>query len=122
MGMQRIHIEGVLDEDPEKVGRLIHFTKVVGRPQDLSGLLSMFTVHGVTINRIIVAVPFADLSQDAREILLRYEKSGSIELDMFEERLGFGSTVGALPCDFTTAENTNSTAIGSETSLFRSAL
>ena len=90
MAMGRIHIEGVLEEDPEKMGRFIHFTKVIGQPRDLTSLMGMFNVHGVKIDRIVVTVPFKDLSDESREVLLRYEKSGVIKLDLFEERLGFG--------------------------------
>ena len=97
MAGESISVEGILEDNQEMMGRLFSFTKVIGQPRELSSILAMFNVHGVTINRVVVTVPFMQLSEESREVLLRFERSGAIELDMFEERLGFKSYIPAEP-------------------------
>jgi lipopolysaccharide/colanic/teichoic acid biosynthesis glycosyltransferase len=94
LASDKISIVGILDETPELKGRLLHHHKVLGQPVELPQVLAKFNVHGVEIKHVVVTVRFDTLSEKSRETLLRWERSGHIELDMFEERLGFGEASG----------------------------
>ena len=81
-------IVGILDESDKLKGRLIHHHRVLGSPVDLPIILAQLNVHGVEVHRVVITMPFRDLSQDSQDMLLKYERSGPLILDMFEERLG----------------------------------
>ncbi len=84
-----ISIVGVLDESAELKGRRLHHHKVLGSPVDLPQILTQLNVHGVEVHRVVVTMPFKELSKVSQEMLLRFERSGPLTLDLFEERLGF---------------------------------
>ena len=90
LGGNNIVVEGILDESPAVKGRLLRQHKVLGHPTQLQRILDKFQIHGVDITRIVVAVPFEQLSPQSRSILVDWEATGNVTLDLFEERLGFG--------------------------------
>jgi lipopolysaccharide/colanic/teichoic acid biosynthesis glycosyltransferase len=86
----RVVVEGLLDENTMLKGRRLQHHKVIGQPVDLPQILSTLTVHGVEITRIVITMPFEDLSEKSREALLHWESGGTVTLELFEEKLGFG--------------------------------
>ncbi len=86
----RISVIGILDENPDLKGRFLFQSKVLGEPAELPQILAKFNVHGVEIRHVVITERFDKLSQETRETLLTWERSGRVELDRFEERLGFG--------------------------------
>lgn len=83
-------VAGLLDESPVMKGRRLHHHKVLGQPKELSQILALLNIHGINVKRVVIAMPFEELSQQSRDELLKLERSNVIKLDLFEERLGFG--------------------------------
>ena len=86
---QDMSVVGILDEDPGLRGRSLGNCRTIGVPADLPKILAEYNIHGIEISKVVLAMPFDDLSDLSREVLLRYERSGVVELDFFHERLGF---------------------------------
>src|SRR5262249_16755865 len=53
---------------------------VLGMPEDIGNILDRLEVHGVVVDRIVVAVPFWSLSPAARQALLLAESARNIQL------------------------------------------
>ncbi len=89
-----IHVAGILSPNERHVGRLVLSTKVLGVPEDVRDVLANLDTHGVSVGRIVVAVPFDHLSEAARQVLLEIESATDIRLDFFVERLSYERTSG----------------------------
>lgn len=85
---QRIRVAGVLAEEPEMLGRAIQQTPVLGIVEDLRQVLQSLEVHGVLIDRIIVATPAHRLRSSALKSLFEVEKSSDIVIQFLPEQLG----------------------------------
>jgi lipopolysaccharide/colanic/teichoic acid biosynthesis glycosyltransferase len=94
LASNKLIIAGLLDETARMKGRLLHHHKVLGQPEELSQILALLNIHGINIKRVVITMPFQELSQPSRDELLKLERSNVIKLDMFEERLGFTDTFG----------------------------
>ncbi len=92
LASNRIAVAGLLDEQAVMKGRLLHQNEVLGQPQDLSQILAVLNIHGIMVRRVVITTPFKDLSKASRDELLKLERSNIIELDLFEERLGFADS------------------------------
>ncbi len=88
---QDMSVVGILDEDPALRGRTLDDCRTIGVPADLPRILAEYNIHGIEISKVVLAMPFEDLSDLSRQVLLRYERSGVVELDFFHERLGFNT-------------------------------
>ncbi|HVH80900.1 MAG TPA: sugar transferase, partial [Stellaceae bacterium] len=55
VGGQSTAVVGVLDENPRWVGRSLSGIRVYGPPEHLDSLIEEFAVHGIGIDRIVVA-------------------------------------------------------------------
>ena len=88
----RIKIAGLVGQADRHVGRLVATHPVLGVPENMDAILDSLEVHGVTINRIVVASPFRSLTSAEREVLLRVECSRNIALQFLIEDLGFDDT------------------------------
>jgi lipopolysaccharide/colanic/teichoic acid biosynthesis glycosyltransferase len=84
----RIQIGGLVGHSGRHVGRLVATHPILGVPGDIENILDRLEVHGVNIDRIVVASPFSALSATEREALLRVERSRSISLQFLAEDLG----------------------------------
>lgn len=89
LATERMVIAGLLDEAPRVKGRRLHNYKVLGSPHELSQILSLLNIHGISVSRVVITTPFEELSQASRDELLKLERAGVITLDFFSERLGF---------------------------------
>ncbi|MEQ1577726.1 MAG: sugar transferase [Hyphomicrobium sp.] len=83
----RIRVAGLLGRHERQIGRFVHQHKILGTPEDLENTLRALEVHGIFVNRIVVAADFSKLSLEARQALLNVEKSTDIKLDLLSESL-----------------------------------
>lgn len=91
LSLENIAIEGILDEDPSSMSRLLRSIQVLGSPANIHETVNSLAIHGININRIVVAVPFNSLSEKSREALRAFEKVSGLSLDLFEDRLGIST-------------------------------
>jgi lipopolysaccharide/colanic/teichoic acid biosynthesis glycosyltransferase len=89
LARKRISVAGILVENPAVHGRLIKSTEVLGSPVDLMEILGRCNVHGISVKKVVITTQLSQLSSEARDLLLKLERSGIVELDFFEKRLGF---------------------------------
>lgn len=89
LGAGRVHVAGILDENTTMQGRVLSGVSVLGQPVGISDIVNAQAVHGVEIDRIIVATRFTELTEASREALRAFEKRSGQSLEFFEERLGF---------------------------------
>jgi lipopolysaccharide/colanic/teichoic acid biosynthesis glycosyltransferase len=86
---QLVQVAGVLAEEPGMRGRTIHQKPILGAVDELPDILQSLEVHGVTVDRLIVATPTGRLSPRALKTLLDVENSSDIVVQFLSERLGF---------------------------------
>ena len=70
-------------------GRLIRQNAVLGTVDELPNVLQSLEIHGVTVDRIVVATAVDRLLPRALEALLEIEKSSNIVVHFLSDRLGF---------------------------------
>ena len=87
----RFSVAGILASGVQLQGRLLGSFKVLGLPEDATRVVRELAVHGVSLDRIVVAEPLGRLSQRAREALFALERSSNVEVDWLAELLGFDS-------------------------------
>ncbi len=85
----KIRIAGVLSEDSMQGRRCVQQNEILGGAEELPAILARLEVHGVIVDRIIIAARVEKLSQRAKELLLELEESSSIVVHFLAERLGF---------------------------------
>jgi len=86
---EQVRVAGIVAEDPRLRGRTLHQKPILGTTDELLTVLASLEVHGVAINRIVVATATDRLSSRTLEILLEIEKSSDIAVQFLSERLGF---------------------------------
>jgi len=69
------------------VGRIVASHPVLGRAEDIESVINRLEVHGVAIDRIVVAMPFELLPCEIVERLLLVEQSRGIPLQFLTEVL-----------------------------------
>jgi lipopolysaccharide/colanic/teichoic acid biosynthesis glycosyltransferase len=89
-GSNTIEVVGLLSERRELRGRMMWRYEVMGAPEELARVIAQLEVHGVSVERIAVMLPFKRLSRSAAEALLRVEQGSSVKVDWIVERLGLG--------------------------------
>lgn len=88
MAPTRVKVVGLLGRNDQHVGRSIGAYPVIGRPQDIDTVLRDLEVHGVAIDKIVVATLAEDLSADALAALRRLEMSSDINVQYLADGLG----------------------------------
>ncbi|MBY6240006.1 sugar transferase [Methylosinus sp. Sm6] len=91
----RLRIAGFLDDD-RHVGRSVHGHPVLGAPERVGELLRDLELHGVFVDKIVVAAEFEALSAAAQRALLDIEASSDVMLEFLLERLGLGDKGGGV--------------------------
>ena len=85
----RIHVVGVLGTSDRHRGGLLQGVPILGLPEDVEAILRQLDVHGVNVDRIVVALTQRELSPAIREALEAVENGSEVRVDYFSERLGF---------------------------------
>jgi lipopolysaccharide/colanic/teichoic acid biosynthesis glycosyltransferase len=88
-GSQRVQVAGILAEDPSMRGRAIQQKPILGTVEELRDILQSLEVHGVAVDRIVVATAADKLRPRSLETLLEVENSSDIFVQFLSERLGF---------------------------------
>lgn len=84
----RIVVAGLIGGNERHTGRVVQRHAVLGTPEQIGDVLRDLEVHGISVDRIVVTTATGRLSQAARDALCRLERSSSIEVDFFAERIG----------------------------------
>jgi lipopolysaccharide/colanic/teichoic acid biosynthesis glycosyltransferase len=88
LARDRVKVAGIVTKSSRHRGRRIRQHPVLGAPEETEAILKTLEVHGIAVDRIVVTLPFADLSAAARAALLDIERKTDIRLDLFAERIG----------------------------------
>jgi lipopolysaccharide/colanic/teichoic acid biosynthesis glycosyltransferase len=91
---EQVRVAGILAEEPELRGRTVQQKPILGAIEELVTVLTSLEVHGVTIDRIVVATTAGRLSARALEALSEIENGSEIIVQFLSERLGFEDAVG----------------------------
>jgi lipopolysaccharide/colanic/teichoic acid biosynthesis glycosyltransferase len=84
----RQSVVAVLDEKSAMVGRALGGVQVLGTPQELDTIVGEFAVHGVKVNRVIIAGESDLISSAALHDLERVCKKRHISLSFLPRMLG----------------------------------
>ena len=81
-------IIGVLDDSPETVGRAIGGVKILGTPQQLERVVREFAIHGVIVERVVVAGEEDFLDPTIMREVRRSCQANQIELSFLPRMIG----------------------------------
>ncbi|MEM8971254.1 MAG: sugar transferase [Pseudomonadota bacterium] len=84
---QSVRVEGVLPLDGRGQGRAFMGYDVLGAPENIDQILANLEVHGISIDRILLACRLSSLSEDARGSLLALATKG-VRLEVIPDALG----------------------------------
>jgi lipopolysaccharide/colanic/teichoic acid biosynthesis glycosyltransferase len=105
----RVRIAGLLGEGG-RVGLSVHSHPVLGTPEQVASTLRRLELHGVFVDRILVAVPRDDLSLAVQEALSQIQETTTICLEYLVERMGIQSPpTGSAVAKPTAKETVSST-------------
>jgi lipopolysaccharide/colanic/teichoic acid biosynthesis glycosyltransferase len=94
---RRVQVAGLLVEEPKMRGRTIQQTPILGTVEELKDILRSLEVHGLAVDRIVVATAPDRLQPRALETLLEAERSSSIVVQFLSEQLGFEDSFERAP-------------------------
>ncbi|MBX6426611.1 MAG: sugar transferase [Variibacter sp.] len=77
-----------LDESQTLQGRFVHGYPVAGRIQDLGQVIDEYAIHGVTINRAILAIDPQKLGPELSQRVFATAAAKSVPVDILPDRLG----------------------------------
>ena len=97
LARDRVKVAGIVTKSGRHRGRSVRQHQVLGAPEEIEPILRTLEVHGISVDRIVVTMPFADLSAAARAALLDVERKTDIRLDLFAERIGLAEPSRPLP-------------------------
>jgi lipopolysaccharide/colanic/teichoic acid biosynthesis glycosyltransferase len=86
---QQVRVAGVVAEEPKMRRRTIRQNPILGIVEELQEILQTLEVHGVIVDRIVVATARDRLLPRALETLLEVEKASNIIVQFLSEQLGF---------------------------------
>jgi lipopolysaccharide/colanic/teichoic acid biosynthesis glycosyltransferase len=87
MAPGRVRIAGLAGGSDRHAGRLVASQPVLGAPEQLQAILDTLEVHGIIVDRIVVAIPFQALTLAARDALLLAESARGITLSFLAKDL-----------------------------------
>jgi lipopolysaccharide/colanic/teichoic acid biosynthesis glycosyltransferase len=85
-----VHVAGLLADDDRYIGRWVHGYPVLETPERIADALRNLEVHGVSVDRIVVAMAFQKLSREAQAALLAIKKATNIGVDFLTDQIGLG--------------------------------
>ena len=83
-------IVGLLGFAERHSGRRMHQYPILGPIGQIESLVRNLEVHGVFVDRIVLAFPFRNLPLSARQSILEIGKTSSIKIDFFAEQFESG--------------------------------
>jgi lipopolysaccharide/colanic/teichoic acid biosynthesis glycosyltransferase len=78
---ESVDVIGILASGERHRGRLLRACKVLGPPEAVGAVLHDLRVHGVAVDRIILTIPLAKLSPQARAAIAHIEQAGKIRVE-----------------------------------------
>ena len=84
----RVNVAGMVCLRDRQVGRLVSRYPILGVADDVESIIDKLEVHGVNVDRIVVAVPFRSLSFETKEALTRLERRRCVSLQHLCEIVG----------------------------------
>jgi lipopolysaccharide/colanic/teichoic acid biosynthesis glycosyltransferase len=87
----RIKVAGIVGKADRHVGRFVATHPVLGVPEEIEAILDGLDVHGVRVDRIVIASPTHALTACEREALLGVERARGIFLQFLAEDLRLDS-------------------------------
>jgi len=72
---------GILSKVDRHHGRFLRSYKVLGSPDDIKDVVHDLSVHGVYVDRIVVALPWSELTDKARNSIIELQQLGKIRID-----------------------------------------
>lgn len=85
---KRIRVAGLLGKKEHHIGGHVHNHAILGLPENAADVVRELAIHGVVVDRIVVATDFKSLSPIAQQALLGLESSTSVKLELLFEQLG----------------------------------
>jgi lipopolysaccharide/colanic/teichoic acid biosynthesis glycosyltransferase len=82
-----VRIAGLLGEGG-RAGLSVHSHAVLGTPEEVASTLRQLELHGVFVDRILVAAPRDDLSVPVRDALSQIQETTTIDVEYLVERMG----------------------------------
>ena len=92
----RTQIAGLLAPREGQTGRLVQRHRILGSPEQIANVLLDLEVHGVPVSRVVVTMPFADLTPEARTALQEAEEGSRIRVEYFADYICGGERSGPL--------------------------
>jgi lipopolysaccharide/colanic/teichoic acid biosynthesis glycosyltransferase len=105
---EAIRVAGLLTDAERHTGRLIREHRILGSPGDIVRILNDLAVHGLSVDRVIVTVPFDRLSDRARAALHSLESSCDVKVEFFAENIGVVGRERATSTPLPLAQNETS--------------
>ncbi len=90
---ERFQIAGILSNAERHRGRSLRSRKILGPPEAIEEILHDLSVHGVLIDRIVLAIPINELSKKAQASLVDIEKAKRVRVDYLSARYGLGELI-----------------------------
>src|SRR5262249_26369979 len=91
--IHHLAVVGVLAPAAELPGRQLRSYKVLGQPEELLKIARELEIHGAPLDRVVVAKPRKQLSNEALDELLTLERSSPVKVEWLHEALGFDVSV-----------------------------
>lgn len=88
---EKTEIVGILSPSNRHRGRRLRSRKILGTPDAIYEVLHDLAVHGVFVDRIVVAFPEAALSEKAQAALVQLQEGGMLRVDWLPPRHGLGA-------------------------------
>jgi lipopolysaccharide/colanic/teichoic acid biosynthesis glycosyltransferase len=90
----RTQVMGLLAPKEGQTGRLVQRHKILGSTEQIANVLLDLEVHGVPVSRVVVTVPFGELTPRARTALQEAEEGSGIRVEYFADYI-CGGTEGS---------------------------
>jgi FlaA1/EpsC-like NDP-sugar epimerase len=82
-----IAIAGIVTNKKPKIGRSIYGHRVIGTLDEISGVLKRLEVHGVGLDEICIAIPYARLTTKERQQIDEIELSTGLRLNYIADAI-----------------------------------
>ena len=82
-----VRIAGLLGRESHHTGRLLQQYPVLGTPEEIDNVLQNLSVHGVTIDRVVITSRAKSLPPTTKSALIAIERASNLKLDFLADRL-----------------------------------